>query len=386
MYRRIRKLLLNYIPDVARTGILCAMPSLYPAFEIKPSSCNIMLTNRCNLRCVMCGQWRQKPREELKTEDWKKIMDDLRRNGFRNIHFTGGEPLLRKDLNELVSYCNKAGFTVGMTTNGVLLDSGALNALIDSGLRSVALSVDALGECYEHIRGISGSFDKLKIAASAVAEAKASRGIDAYINFTLMKGNIELFESVKEFADSAGLPVALCLLDKTSAIFRLQENEEDFWIGDSESIRKLAGLIGYLKSEMASKPGSLILSYPGVDFISGYFDDPCQKNVPCVVSQDSIYVDPYGDVYGGCLSMGIFGNLGEMRFGDIKDTKRYSAAKKDMFYKKCAGCSCGYLFNMRHVPGLIIKDISQRISAACKKSFYANRRKTRDNNTDKGQA
>lgn len=366
MFRRIRKVFAGTIPTIVKTGILAAVPSLYGVLEIRPSSCNILLTNRCNLKCVMCGQWREKPREELSTADWKKIIDDIRKNGFRNIHFTGGEPLLRDDLKDLISYSVARGFTVGMTTNGMLLDVGSLRGLIEAGLRSVALSIDALGEEYEKIRGVSGSFTKLKAAAIAVAEAKKLRGIDAYVNFTLMNNNIKLFRKVKEFSDTIGLPVAVCLLDKTSSIFNLKDNENRFWIESAEDSKRLALLLEYMKDEIARLPHSLILNYQGIEFIAAYFNDPHQGYIHCVISQDRIYVDPYGNVFGGCLSMGTFGNLEEMPFSSLKNTDRYKNAKKNMFYKKCKGCSCGYLFNIRHTPSLILKNIVLNVRTALK--------------------
>jgi len=98
-----------------------------------------------------------------------------------------------------------------------------------------------------------------------------------------------------------------------------------------------------------------------MDFIAAYFKDPVQAGIPCVVSQDRIYVDPYGNVFGGCLSMGQFGNLKNTSFGILKKDAGYKRARKNMFYKKCKGCSCGYMFNVRYAPGLILKDIIVKI-------------------------
>ncbi|MFH1190106.1 MAG: radical SAM protein [Candidatus Omnitrophota bacterium] len=360
MIRKARKLV-DHISIVLRSGVLRAAPVSFPLFEIEPTSCNIMVTNRCNLKCLMCKQWRESPGEELSTADWIKIIDDLRKNGFRNIHFTGGEPLLRADLKDLVAYCDRNGFTVGMTTNGMLLDGDMLDGLIASGLRSVALSMDALGGQYEKIRGASGSFEKAQGASAAIAEAKNRGRIDAYINFTLMKENIDLFKDVDEFARSIGLPVAICLLDKTSAIFDLKENDQRYWISSPEDMKRLTALLEYLKGEIARKPRSIILNYPGVDYIAAYFQDPRQAGIPCTISQDRIYIDPYGNLFGGCLSMGTFGSLKDIPFGRLKEIGRYREAKKKMFYKKCPGCSCGYLYNIRCLPGAIVRDLASGV-------------------------
>lgn len=357
---RKAKILYDHILLTIRSSILRATPVLYDALEVEPSSCNIMLTNRCNMRCVMCRQWRESPKKELSTEDWKKIIADLRKNGFKNLHITGGEPLLRTDLAELVAFARGNGFTVGMTTNGMLLTTDVLGKLIDAGLRSIALSIDALGGAYEKIRGSPDSYKKLEDAAVMVAEAMSHRGIDAYINFTLMKSNIGEFENVKKFADKLGIPVGICLLDKESSIFDLDENEKKFWIDDSEK-EKLKKLLDFLKIELIRGPGTLHINYPGIDYIADYFKDPRQASIPCVISQDRIFIDPYGNLFGGCLAMGTFGNINETPFDTLRKGQKYIAAKKSMFYKRCPGCSCGYMFNIRHMPGLALKDIGLKV-------------------------
>jgi len=309
----------------------------------------------------MCRQWRQEHKQELSTDEWKKILLDLKKNRIKNIHFTGGEPLLRDDLAALIRYCKENGFTTGLTTNGMLMNEELLNALIRSGLRSVAISVDALSDRYEKIRGLENTFGRLKSAAIAIARARKIKGIDAYINFTLMNENIEDFYQVKRFADDIGLPVGLCLLDKNSSIFDLDDNKNRFWIREEKDIKRLDVLLDFLKGELRKNPRSLILNFPSLEYIKNYFSDPRQSHIPCVISQDRIFIDPYGDIFGGCLSMGVLGNIKEVSLGVISKEKKYKDAKKNMFYKRCPGCSCGYIFNIRHMPGRILKDIATRI-------------------------
>lgn len=343
-----------------KASALRKAPFLYKAFEIKPSSANIMLTNRCNLRCMMCKQWKGPFERELSAEDWKRVISDLKKNGIRSLHFTGGEPLLRNDLRELIAYGTENGFAVGMTTNGMLLDAGSLKGLVDSGLRSVAVSIDALDSEYEKVRGMAGSFAKVKKAVSAIGNAVRTRGMDAYINFTLMKGNMKELQRVKEFADGYNIPVHVCLLDRSSSIFDIEENKNDFWIKTDDDFKELKELTAFLKDEMTSNPRSLILNFPGVEYIERYFKDPRQASVPCVVSQDRIYIDPYGNLLSGCLSMGTFGNVAARSFGELQKDGEYVCAKKKMFYKICPGCSCGYMYNIRSFPGLLIADVFAR--------------------------
>lgn len=336
------------------------MPFLYPLLEIKPRSALIMITQRCNLRCVMCRQWKEVPKDELLTVNWKKIIKDLKRNNIINIHFTGGEPFLRADLCELIHYSSKNGFTTGITTNGMLLNEDNLRNLIDKGLNSIAISVDALGAKYEELRGIPNSFMRIKETLRLVSDARKKKRIDVYINFTLMKNTIEDFKKVKNLADKLELPMAINLLDKNSYIFGVEENKDKFWISEKNDFAELEEMLNFVRDEKIKKPGSLIINFPAIDFIKEYFKDPIQRKIACISSQDRIFIDPYGEICGGCLSMGSFGNINNKPLSDLLKEKRYKIAKKNMFFKICSGCSCGYLFNIQCIPTFMVKDLFLR--------------------------
>lgn len=361
MIKKTRKLFLQYISILAKTTFLFRMPFLYHLLEIKPRSAVIMLTNRCNLKCVMCKLWDEVPEKELSTEDWMKIIEDLKRNGIKNIHFTGGEPLLRRDLCELIQYSSQRGFVVGITTNGILLKKEMLDKLINAGLRSIAISVDALNGKYEELRGVANSFKKIEDTLSLVSDAKERSRIDVCINFVLMKSTIDEFKNVKNLVDRLHLPIFVALLDRNPSIFKVRENKALFWISNESDFQKLSALTNFLREEKIKKPSSLISNFVAFDFITAYFKEPIQEEIPCISSQDRVFIDPCGNLSGGCLSMGSFGNVRNNSFGDLLKEERYKRAKKNMFYKKCPGCSCGYFFNIRHFPPVIIKDFLIRL-------------------------
>jgi pyruvate-formate lyase-activating enzyme len=361
MLNKIKKLFSNYIPTVIKTGILNRVPQLFFLTQIQPSSCTIIITNRCNLRCVMCRQWREEPGKELSAGSWKRIMEDLRDNGIKNIHFTGGEPLIRNDLEDLVAHARRRGFTVGMTTNGMLLDAGNLASLIKAGLKSVAVSVDAVDEAYAAIRGPAGSFKNVERAVAAVSDARRRNGIDAYIQYTLMKNNMKELRKVREFASVHRLPVAICILDKSSSIFDVEDNRKGFWISAPEDFNGLDAVLAYVRTEKIRDAGAFLNNFPSLGFIRDYFVDPVQARIPCVSSQDRIIVDPSGNLMGGCMSMGLFGDLSIKPFAVLKNEAGYRAAKKNMFYKRCPGCSCGYHFNLMCLPGMVLKDAFENI-------------------------
>jgi len=358
--RKIKKAFTGYLPLVVKSGLASLSPVFYAPMRFRPTSATVMITDRCNLKCVMCRQWQDNHPKELSREAWERILRDLRTCGINNIHFTGGEPLLSKDLSYLMKFAAKNSFTIGMTTNGTLLDGAKLDELVFSGLRSVALSVDAVGEKYEAIRGVKGAFNKMDAAAKAVSDRVRHNGLHAYINFTLLKDNISDLSEVKKYADSLGLPLAVNLLDPNSSIFDTDKNKTELWIKNENDMNELKKAVSFLKKVKGRRPSSLIINYPAIDFIPQYFKDPVSKHIPCVSSQDRLIIDPYGNLLGGCMSMGTFGNLSETPLKVILAGERYRKAMKNMFYKKCRGCSCGYFINIKTLPKYMLNDMWQR--------------------------
>jgi len=358
MIKEVGKFLLVDAPILLKTWILWRLPVLYPLAQIKPGSATIMLTNRCNLKCIMCRQWQEPAGVELSTDEWKKIMRELKKNRIHSIHFTGGEVLLRKDLKDLILYGTSMGFTIGLTTNGILLNRDVLRGLVDSGLRSCVISVDAIGGAYDTIRGVPGSFTRVKEAVFTIANMRKERHIDASVNFTLMTNNMDELKNVKRLLDEADIPLYVALLDKHSSIFSREENRHKQWVDD---FTRLDAILEFLRKEKTRAPGTLILNYQSIDFIGKYFKDPRQGNIPCVSSQGRIIIDPYGNLLGGCMAMGSFGNITQTPLDALQKEKRYASARKNMFYKRCPGCSCGYVFNIRHFPPLAIRELGDRV-------------------------
>jgi pyrroloquinoline quinone biosynthesis protein E len=103
------------------------------------------LTHRCPLHCPYCSN----PLEllhrdqELNTDQWKEILTQARELGVLQVHFSGGEPLGRSDLPELIEHTASLGAYVNLVTSGLGLTESRLATLVDSGLSHIQLSVQA---------------------------------------------------------------------------------------------------------------------------------------------------------------------------------------------------------------------------------------------------
>ncbi|NPV75952.1 MAG: radical SAM protein [Anaerolineae bacterium] len=116
-------------------------------FSDRPSApyrMDLALTYRCNNDCSHCYNAMPRPRPELMTEEWKRILDRLWENRIPHIVFTGGEPTLRPDLVELIAHAQKNGQITGMNTNGRRLrDEAYLKTLVEAGLDHVQITLES---------------------------------------------------------------------------------------------------------------------------------------------------------------------------------------------------------------------------------------------------
>lgn len=141
---------------------------------------SLKITNLCNLRCKMCGQWGEKgynlnkPNSELKEvvplETYKKMVDDLAHIK-PMVYIWGGEPFLYPDLMPLTSYMKEKDFMLSIVTNGIKLKENA-EEIVDKQWDALMLSLDGPREVHNEIRGSEKCFDTLQEGIKTVQEQK----------------------------------------------------------------------------------------------------------------------------------------------------------------------------------------------------------------------
>jgi pyrroloquinoline quinone biosynthesis protein E len=168
------------------------------------------LTHRCPLRCPYCSNPLdlQRASAELDTATWRRVFAEAAGLGVLQVHFSGGEPLVRRDLVELVGYATKAGLYVNLITSGIRLDADRLSRLIEAGLEHVQLSLqDSEPGSGDRIAGFPGAQQAKRQAAAVVRAA----GLPLTVNAVVHRQNLERLEAVVELAvqlDAERLEVA----------------------------------------------------------------------------------------------------------------------------------------------------------------------------------
>jgi AdoMet-dependent heme synthase len=158
------------------------------------------VTTRCNLNCIHCyASSVDSPQAELSTVEGKKLLDQIAAvEKIRMIVITGGEPLLRKDIFELIEYAGKLGFRVIFSTNGTLLTPDMAKDLAKLGVANFSISLDGYTQqCHESIRRIPGCFNQAINGIKAAAQTKAC----VQVNFTAMQENLAELPGLIDMAE-----------------------------------------------------------------------------------------------------------------------------------------------------------------------------------------
>ena len=146
------------------------------------------MTKRCNLKCVHCYAQAVDPNQgvdDISTEQAKVMIDDLAAYGAPVLLFSGGEPLVRKDLVELASYATQKGMRAVISTNGTLITKEKAHELKQIGLSYVGISLDGGEEVHDHFRKVPGAYKK---ALEGLANCQAE-GLKVGLRFTINKRN-----------------------------------------------------------------------------------------------------------------------------------------------------------------------------------------------------
>lgn len=159
---------------------------------------------RCNLKCIHCYAQSKdiEYRNELTTQQGKKLIDDLAQFGAPVILFSGGEPLMRSDLPELALYARSKGIRAVISTNGTLIDKKMAKVLKEIGLSYVGVSLDGMRETNDKFRGVQGAFD---LALQGMRNCLAE-GIKVGLRFTINKKNVKDIPAIFDLLEKEKIP------------------------------------------------------------------------------------------------------------------------------------------------------------------------------------
>jgi len=167
------------------------------------------LTRRCNLKCNHCyldaGGKSQEENHELSTGEWTSLFSQIAERAEGTlIVLTGGEPLLRHDIQELVVSGNSSGLRMVLGTSGLGLTENIARSLKASGLQGVGISLDHVDPReHDRFRGVQGAWEKALSAVRACRDC----GLHVQLHTTVTGKNADLVREMTEFAEAEGVSI-----------------------------------------------------------------------------------------------------------------------------------------------------------------------------------
>jgi pyrroloquinoline quinone biosynthesis protein E len=166
---------------------------------LRPLALLAELTYRCPLKCPYCSNPLElsRYRQELDTATWQHVLAEAAALGVVQVHFSGGEPLIRQDLPELVNCARQFDLYTHLSTGGTLADEAALERLQTAGLDAIQISLlDARADENDWLAGRT-SFDKKRRAVLAAKKLQ----FPVTLNVVLHRHNLDHLEAMLELAD-----------------------------------------------------------------------------------------------------------------------------------------------------------------------------------------
>lgn len=265
-----------------------------------PIAMTFAVTYRCQCKCVHCsaGKHLREDVEELSTKEAKKLIDDAQKLGVTIIAFTGGEPLLREDIYELISHVNQKKAMPIMFTNGQYLTDENVEKLADAGLYSLFVSIDSPNpQEHDNLRRMPGLFNT---AIEGFKKAK-SKGILVGLSSYAIRSHTErgMYKQLHEFGMKIGaqniilfdgVPTGSMLKNTTEIL--TPDQREEIHLYSAEHFRK--GTIPPLSSQ--SWQNSLEAYLAGIG---------------CLAANIQFYATAYGEISPCDFTPISFGNVRE---------------------------------------------------------------------------
>lgn len=159
-------------------------------------------TNACNARCLHCSSASStRSADELRTDEVIDLIDQLADAGVVDLAVSGGEPLLRGDLFEILLHARMRGLSTGVGTNGGNLSDGQAKRLAATGILRLQVSLDGLRETHDALRAWPGLFDR---ALRSIAVARRA-GLRVHVCCTIHRGNVSELDAFAPFVRDLGV-------------------------------------------------------------------------------------------------------------------------------------------------------------------------------------
>ncbi|MCK4916603.1 MAG: radical SAM protein [Candidatus Omnitrophica bacterium] len=295
-----------------------------------PIALNWAITYRCNQDCLYCNL-KSFPQKELSTIEILSALDRLKTLKISTLFFTGGEPLIREDIEEIIYHAKKINHCVYLNTNGSITPS--LSSEIFS-VDKIFLSYEGSENIHDSIRGV-GSYKKLLIFLNKAIQKNKK----VLLLSTINKANVDFMEDILKFGEFYKIPIRFQPLSLTS----LGAKQINPLLPDIEKYRKA---LNYL---IDVKKKKICTIYNSLDTLEYYQSWPNQKKILCTAGNLFFRVEPDGKILCCPKDRNFTGTY--LSSPDLKEVFKKSSSQK------CNECWCASITELNWVMKLRWKSI-----------------------------
>lgn len=305
----------------------------------KPTRIIFCMTLRCNIKCQQCAIWRMPKKEELTTDEWKKVILDLRKwIGPYRVQLAGGETFIREDITELISFATKHDVLTGVVSNGTIITRELSKKIVDSGLGYIHISVDGINEdTHNYIRGIAGVYTNTMRAIDYLIDESKGSGMSISMATIICQKNMHELVDLVKLTEKKGLDGIIFnplgpTVDSDSEWYK----KTDLWFDDLKEIYEVLDELIRMKNS-----GAKILNPPEhFEEMKTYFEKP-YLNVrdKCMVGITNLSITCDGYIHT-CFKMPSLGKVTETSLMEVWDSEKARGIRRTI--KNCdIHCSPG---------------------------------------------
>lgn len=300
---------------------------------------DFLITNLCNLRCRMCNyRVNNFFTKMIPLNKIKSIIEEASDLGTEILGLSGGEPMIRKDIYEIIHFASSRGLKVRLMTNGVLVGEKEARQLIDSGLNAVSVSLEGPEEINDWIRG-EGNYQK---ALNAIRYFEKYRGQNhdfTAVGITLSQCNYRYLLSFCKFLlEEIGIgAVTINPFEKMMLMAKGREIRQKEFLLDMEQMDDFRTELEKV-SEYAIKMGSRMPAPQFLKKIPDYFlGKAIVPEKGCFIPRTTWGIQTDGRVFP-CWKTSSVGDLNQMSLKDILGLPSYQEFVQAASTGKCGGC------------------------------------------------
>ncbi len=315
----------------------------------------ISITTRCNLRCKMCDIPNAKT-DELTTMEWMRLIKEISVYGAQTIIFSGGEPLLREDIYDLISFAKVNNLNVCLTSNGYYLNETAAHKLHESGVDVVNISVEGTKETNDYLRG-GGSFNK---AIEALQNLKKHK-IETTIATIISKYNYRDLPYVIDLAKNYGATTVK--FQPFSKIFLRDERMGGEFFVQKELLKEVKKNIDEAMA-LCNKRGISTNPQKYLEIIPFYLIGGSVVSASkCIALQTSCPINSIGEIYPCWVLVNkdmLIGNIKARAFSNLWGQRKHQCIIEKINKNGCPECimSCyDERFGKEHIERRVILSI-----------------------------